>query len=348
MISDTKKELNFDEIREIGQEGKNSTVYLAKDLQLDANIVVKRISKASLPLNSDFFKEAKILYASSHPFVIKVIYGCFDEENVYLAMPFYKNGSLKKLIDSRFLTIREVIRYSIQFLSGLHNIHSKGLIHFDIKPDNILISDSNEALLSDFGLAKYLNQIDNEAPFVYGKHVPPEILNGQNPSISSDIFMAGLTLYRLINGNVNFDSQIREHNGDLPNAILNGIFPDRNKYLAHVPYKLIKVIKKAIDPNPPDRYTSVLDLINEISSVDNNLDWKFSESPNNKKWILEYPDKVIEVKLINKQGNLFDIESNKTMLASSKKTKIGAHTYKDLKSTNYFSKLKSVLLDLSS
>lgn len=73
-----------------------------------------------------------------------------------LAMPFFEKGSLKKLLDSRNLTVKEIIRYALQFLSGLNNIHSKGVLHFDLKPENILISDSNVAVISDFGLAEYI------------------------------------------------------------------------------------------------------------------------------------------------------------------------------------------------
>ena len=89
-------------------------------------------------------------------------------------MPFYPKGSLNKIIDSRFLTVREIISLGTNFLSGLHNIHSKRLIHFDIKPDNILISERNEAHLTDFGLAKKAAFDGAEQDRVYGRMAPPE------------------------------------------------------------------------------------------------------------------------------------------------------------------------------
>ena len=114
-------QLNFETIREIGQEGRNSQVFLAHDKQLDGEIVVKKIQKARIKHTGEYYRESKILHASSHPYVVRVNYGCSDSDFIYIAMPYYKNGSLKSLIDTRYLSIREVIRYSIQFLSGLNH-----------------------------------------------------------------------------------------------------------------------------------------------------------------------------------------------------------------------------------
>ncbi|PWS22273.1 serine/threonine protein kinase, partial [Enterococcus faecium] len=87
----------------------------------------------------------------------------------------YAKGSLKKLMSTRHLTVREIVVIGCQVASGLHNVHSKGLIHFDIKPDNILFSDRGEALLSDFGLTRPFNRSGHAEPFgLYGRMVPPE------------------------------------------------------------------------------------------------------------------------------------------------------------------------------
>lgn len=81
----------------------------------------------------------------------------FDSDHVYVAMPYYRKGSVAGLITGKHMTVREIVTAACQVLSGLHNIHSKSLIHFDVKPDNILLSERMEALISDFGLAKQMN-----------------------------------------------------------------------------------------------------------------------------------------------------------------------------------------------
>ena len=118
----TTASLDFELLKEIGQEGKNSKVHLAHDKQLDAELVIKVIEKSKFKNPLDFYAESKRLYDSEHQHVVQVKYACQDDDNIYLAMPFYKNGSLKTLMDRRFLTIREILRYSIQFLLGLNNI----------------------------------------------------------------------------------------------------------------------------------------------------------------------------------------------------------------------------------
>jgi eukaryotic-like serine/threonine-protein kinase len=93
-----KAEVSFDLINEIGHVGADSKTYVAKDHQLDAEIVVKQISKSKLSSPTNFFDESKALYASAHPNVVQIHYACHDTDNIYLAMPYYKKGSVASLI----------------------------------------------------------------------------------------------------------------------------------------------------------------------------------------------------------------------------------------------------------
>lgn len=335
-------ELNFETISEIGQEGRNSQVFLAHDKQLDGEIVVKKISKTKLQDPANYYKEAKILYASSHSNVVRVNYGCSDNDNIYIAMPYYKNGSLKSLIDSRFLSVREVLRYSIQFLSGLNNIHSKGLLHFDIKPDNILISDSNEALLSDFGLSKAMDSLGFANPeAIYPKQVPPETFTSTQKTIHFDIYLAGLTIYRLLNGNDHYNDQFGFYTqNDYINAIKAGTFPNRNSYLAHIPLKLQRIINKALSVDIKDRHQSVLELINDLSSVNENLDWVYSINGNEYKWTKTLDDREY-VLLFDRSS--YSIQATKKMFRSNRTTRIAAHCKKNLTQSNLLSNIKKAL-----
>lgn len=341
-------ELNFETLKEIGQEGRNSTVFLAHDKQLDGEIVVKIVPKTKLPNANDFYREAKILYASSHPYVVRVNYGCADNENIYMAMPYYKNGSLKQLIDTRFLTVREVLRYSIQFLSGLNNIHSKGLLHFDIKPDNILLSDSNEALLSDFGLSKAMDNFGFANPDgIYPKQVPPETFVSTKKTLHFDIYLAGLTIYRLLNGNEHYYNQLTYSNQqDYINAIQTGNFPNRNSYLPHVPLKLQRIVNKAISIDIADRHQTVLELINDLSSVDENLDWQFSSTNNSRTWTKTLDDRTYELILDFMDYKNQIIHTYKTMHQSGNRTRVNDHCHTNLNNLNVLSKLKKGFREL--
>jgi serine/threonine protein kinase len=291
----SKAELQFELKKEIGGEGKNSRVYLAEDKQLSAELVVKQMAKAAIPDAAEYFIESSILYKTEHPNVVPVYYACQDADHVYIAMPYLPNGSLNALLNDKFLTVREIIRYAIQFLSGLHNVHSKGLIHFDVKPDNILLSKSGEALISDFGLAKHMDHAGQaEQQRFYVKIVPPEAILGKTPfDVQYDIYQVGITLYRMCVGNVEYYQQWEKflHTGVLDeagfvDAVLDEKFPNRTGFPAHIPKALQKIVVKCLYADKAKRYSSVLEVMNALAQLDvPEMDWQFSIKPDGtKRW----------------------------------------------------------------
>ncbi len=337
--------LNFELKNNIGAEGKNSDVFIAHDKQFDADIVIKRIPKKDFNSPNDYYKEAKCLYASKHQNIVTVNYSCEDDEHIYIAMPHYAKGSLESLTNKRFLTVREILKYSIDFLSGLNHIHTKGLIHFDIKPTNILISDSNEALITDFGLAKFTNihRVAEQDKF-YTLHKAPECLVTNQFTIQVDVYHAGLTLYRICNGSDVFKNQLKGITSitELNTLISSGKFPDRQLFLPHIPQKLRNVIRKALSINPSDRYNNLIELLNELSKIQENLDWQLSGIPNGNKWVLVEDNKIYDVSLINNNGS-FNIETYKTMKSSGKRTKVNGHFRANLTIQKATTELKKIL-----
>ena len=260
-------------------------------------------------------------------------------------MPYYKNGSLKSLIDKKFLTVRETLRYSIQFLSGLNNIHSKKLMHFDIKPDNILLSDSDEALLSDFGLAKAMDNFGFANPDgVYPKQVPPEFFLSTDKTIQFDIYLAGLTIYRLLNGNTHYNSQFAfPDQNSYVTAIKNGSFPNRDSYLPHVPIKLQRVVNKALNIDLNKRHKNVLELINELSDVDQNLDWRYEPNGTSVSWNKELDDRTYTVTIDKTSTNNLNLTTIKSMHGSGKQYRVKDDCHTNLTNNNVKSKLKKAL-----
>lgn len=288
-----KAQVTFDLVKEIGQSGSNSKTYISKDHQLDAEIVIKQVEKKKLDSPKNFFDESKALYASAHPNVVQIHYACEDNENIFLAMPYYKRGPISSLITNKNMTVREIISTGCHVLSGLHNIHSKGLIHFDVKPDNILLSDRGEALVSDFGLAKQMN-LSGVAlqDRLYFKMVPPEAIISDKFTRTFDIYQFGLTLYRMCNGNESFYSQYvkfgvgKAFDRDaFKYAVQNAHFPDRKAYSCHIPAKLRNIVKKCIAPLPSDRFQSAIDVANALADVDGDaLDWRLSRTAQTRVW----------------------------------------------------------------
>ena len=271
--------LQFQTVREIGQEGRNSTTHVVHDLQLDAEIVMKKLRKCELKDPAEYFSEARMLYQGSHANVAKILYACEDVDHIYIAMPYYPNGSLKSLMETRFLTVREIVRFGCHVLSGLHNIHSKELIHFDIKPDNLLRTERNEAVLTDFGLAKQ-TQFGQAAPtMIYGLVSAPEIVDPNSIDLRFDIYQFGFALYRMCVGVDAHRDQVAtlgiQTRQELIDAINQLTYPNRAAFPAHIPPRLSKLILKCLSPSKEDRFSSALETANALALVDQCLDWQY-------------------------------------------------------------------------
>ncbi len=275
--------VNFQKIREIGQEGRNSSCFVVRDLQLNAEIVMKEVQKKTIKNLDEYFYEARLLYSSEHQNVVDILYACEDDELIYIAMPLYTKGSLKNLMSERNLTSREIVKFGCQVLAGLHNIHSKKLIHFDIKPDNVLLSSRNEALLSDFGLAKQTEFGKAKPNKVYTICAAPELATPNSIDLRFDIYQFGMLLYRMCCGvdvhRQQIDAKGIQNGAELYTAIQAKEFPDRSVFPEHIPESLRRITKQCLEPDPDDRFTSALDVANALAKVDKCLDWQFAEGP---------------------------------------------------------------------
>jgi eukaryotic-like serine/threonine-protein kinase len=289
----TTASLDFEHMEFIGSGG-DAEVFKSFDPQLNRICAHKAIPLSKFSRIDDYFDEARKIFHSKHHNVVEIFYGCKTADKVYLAMPFYKKGSMKALIDSRNLTAQEIIRYALQFLSGLNNIHAKGVLHFDFKPENILISNSNTALITDFGIAQYmrgfgLTRTQQVTPAI----ATPEYFDLTAPhSVRYDIYQVGLTLYRMCYTEKRFQDHFnriwgssrasRERN--LKDAILSGAFPNRTFYLPHIPSGLRKIIKRAIELDPADRYSTVFEMLNDLSKLENVQRWAFVDGTHDQVW----------------------------------------------------------------
>jgi serine/threonine protein kinase len=350
MLDYTNTSLHFKKLMDISEQGRNSEVFRAHDYQLDAVIVVKKIKKEDLEGPEAFFKEAKILYASTHDNIVPIQYACQDDDHVYITMPDFERGSLNKLIEERFLTCCEIIRYGIDFLSGLHHIHARNLIHCDIKANNILLSDSDDATLTDFGLAKHLNLHGfASADEFYFLTQAPETFRAGEITHQTDIYQAGLTLYVMCVGNDELMAQLKPYligglfNEDLfKKAVLKGNFPNRKQYPAHIPQRLKNYIRKALEPDPAKRYESVLDLLNDLAGLAVPYNWQFVPGKTRYEWTCERNGKFYTTILEKVDTEHASVMVTKTL---NKTQQIGAYSRKKVKIDEAFTLAKKALTD---
>lgn len=328
LITTINTKLKYKIMKEIGVEGRNSKVILANDTQLNADVVVKIVKKSDFIKQEDYFKESKIMYETQHPNICEINCASECDDNIYFSMPFYKNGSLNKKLEEKHLTVAEIIKYSLDFLTGVHYIHAKGLIHFDIKPTNILINNSNKAVLTDFGLSLHtdLNGIA-ENNFFYNCHRPPEACSTTiSLTFHSDIYQSGLTLYRMAVGHKKFEEQKSQFTDIalLFDAIKKGNFPKRDAFPSHIPEKLQKIIIKSLDIDPDKRHKNIIELMNELSQVEDGINWEYNYNEDEAKETLTLDDgKNTNVLEIKKNGEIYlstyNIENKLTKKIRNKK-----------------------------
>lgn len=284
-IFNTSLKLEEVESLEASQEGRNSTVFIGKDIQLDAKYLIKRISKKELLKNSDdLFEESKILNLANHRNIMPIKYATEDEENIYMALPYMKKGSMNQM-RNKYSSNRKLLAYCYDFLSGLAHAHVLDVLHADIKPSNIIIDDSDRAVLTDFGQSvKLFGNESVEPKPIYRPNASPSIIANEDIGVKDDIYQVGITLYRLFNSIYYIESlNSLDSVEDLKEKILRREFP-KNKFMPHVPGKIKKIINKCLGRSA-EYYTTVLDVMNDLCSINDMLDIGFEYSEDTKTYI---------------------------------------------------------------
>lgn len=255
-------------------EGGMATVYKAFDTRLECDVAVKVIridqfSPAALErVLQRFEREAKALAKLSHPNIVGVIdYG--EYEGVpYLVMEYLPGGTLKERLGQP-MPWTEAVRLLLPIARGLAYAHQRGVAHRDVKPSNILIGDSGEPMLTDFGIAKILEGGDVQTLTGTGigvgtpEYMAPEQWTGQT-SPQSDQYALGVVFYEMLTGR-------KPYTADTPAAILlkqaTEPLPRPSQYARDLPEKVEKLLLKALAKNPADRYANMGDFATALEAM---------------------------------------------------------------------------------
>ena len=249
-------------------------VYEVFDRALQTHRALKVISAKNPKALMEKLDEARILEICKHKHVVDVkeadIRHIDGSDCVIITTELLLGGSAEDKLQSGFLTIGETIKIVRDALFGLEHLHVNGVVHWDIKPANILLTNSGTAKLSDFGLSVRM-QLGEVPKGTYTLHIAPEFIHIKpHASPLSDIYSMGVTLYRLLNNIADF-RVIAPANPR--NAISKGNFPDRKNYNSYVPVKLKKICNKAMHVDPSKRYSSASKFGQALDKLNVDVDW---------------------------------------------------------------------------
>lgn len=250
--------------------GAMGNVYLARDPELDRAVAIKTVRYASLPSDSldtfleRFRNEARAAARLHHPNVVQIFdVGEADTLGPYLVFEYVAGASLKQILRHRGpLRADRVVQLAEEVASALALAHSHGIIHRDIKPDNLLITDEGHAKLADFGVARIPNaDLTREGQFLGTPcYAAPETLRSGHYSDATDTFSLASVLYEAATG-------IRAFPGDDAVAVAHKVIHDEVEppsYVGPAPRELDAVFERALDKDPSNRFTTASELASAL------------------------------------------------------------------------------------
>jgi TolB-like protein/Tfp pilus assembly protein PilF/predicted Ser/Thr protein kinase len=242
-------------------------VYKAHDTKLDRAVALKFLPGY---LTSDagekerFYHEARAASALMHPNVAVIFEINEFEGKLYLAMEFVDGQTLKRLIGQDALTVKKVLDIAIQACEGLAAAHEKGIVHRDIKSDNMMMTTKGQLKIMDFGLAKIKGASKlTKAGSTVGTaaYMSPEQAQGEEVDHRSDIFSFGVVLYELLTTKLPFRG---EHQAALMYSLINEDAQPIARFNEQVSPEIERIVLKALAKDREDRYQHVDDLLADL------------------------------------------------------------------------------------
>ncbi len=267
------------EITELIGEGGMADVYKAVDVVDGKNIAVK-ILKKEFAESEEFLRrfrnESKAIAVLSHPNIVKIYDVGFSEKIQYIVMEYIDGITLKEYIENeRVLSWKDAVHFVTQILRALQHAHERGIVHRDIKPQNIMMFTDGTIKVMDFGIAKFAREegktaTDQAIGTVH--YISPEQARGDITDAKSDLYSVGVMLYEMLTGQKPFDTDnpvsiavMHMHNvAELPRRIN----PD-------IPVPLEEIIVHAMEKVPDDRYQTAIEMIKDIDRFKADPDVRF-------------------------------------------------------------------------
>lgn len=257
--------------QQIGKGGM-AAVFRAMDQSLERAVAIKVMNPSFFTdhdLIDRFIREAKATAKLDHPNIMRVYDVGVEADSHYMVMELLEGGTLKDWIQYYgTLPIRDSLEIIKQVLFGLSKAHQSGIIHRDLKPQNILRNQAGVWKLGDFGIAKVLTSTEGltKTGNVMGtvRYFSPEQARGVQAVFSSDLYSIGILLYEMLTGRVPFDG---EEAVAIAIQHLQTPLPDPRAYRTDLPDALTRILYKALEKQPENRYQNAFEMIQDVDQV---------------------------------------------------------------------------------
>jgi serine/threonine-protein kinase len=261
----------YEVLEELGSGGMGK-VYRAKNVTLERVVALKTLSSL---LSSDqafvqrFLKEARVAARLNHPNIVQIYdFGCVEETH-YIAMEFVDGQSLRRQLALGRFTEHDALIVARQAVRGLAVAHAQGIVHRDIKPDNLMLTMRGEVKIVDLGIAKRLDEEQNQTQTGQAigtpHYISPEQIKGQKDIDGrADIYSLGATLYHLVTGRAPYKGT----SGALVMSMhLTAPLPDPREYEPSVSEGLCRVLRKTMAKDREERYRDMVALDQDLYRV---------------------------------------------------------------------------------
>ena len=259
------------ELEELVGTGGMSSVYRARDALLERRVALKILHDyhgADEETIERFRREARAAAQLSHPNIVTVIDRGEDEGRQYIVFEYVEGETLKDVIERTGpLPVRRALELAIETGEGLAFAHRHGLVHRDVKPQNVLLNGDGAAKVTDFGIARSLDVehgvTQTGAVLGTSEYIAPEQASGRPVSPQTDVYSLGVVLYELLTGEVpfpgeNFVAVAMRHVHEPPPSVLERR-PD-------TPLRVAAAVERALEKDPADRFASMDELVAELRS----------------------------------------------------------------------------------
>lgn len=281
------------ELLEIVGEGGMAIVYKARCRILNRTVAVK-VMKAEFVRDDNFvqrFKTEALAAASlSHPNLVNIYDVGQQDDCYYIVMEYVQGRTLKELIEQETpLAVEKAVDIAIMICDGLHHAHEKGIIHRDIKPHNVLITDSGIVKVADFGIAQAVTkQTITFGGNVVGSvhYISPEQAKGEPLTRATDIYSVGCVLYEMVTGQIPYDADspitvaLKHIHDDIPAIRANN---------PEVPVGLEGIIIKAMEKLPQHRFSTAEEMRNALLNIHSQYFSNYSSQHKNGKTLIMAP-----------------------------------------------------------